>query len=490
MRYHAIDLADLIVREPRAVRPMFVDLMARLSTGILQPLPAETFPLDDARLAFTHMARARHVGKVVLSMAATRPARATLSQSGAIRLRSDGTYLISGGLTGLGLASAQRLAERGAGHLVLFGRRPPGDNALAAIEGMRQIGARVTVVRADVSSESEMRRLFQDVLTGAPPLRGVIHSAGRLADAVLMQQTRAGFAEVFAPKARGAWLLHQLTADMPLDFFVLFSSAAAVLGAPGQSNHAAANAFLDGLAHYRRARGLPALSINWGAWADIGAAAERNVAQRIGKRGVGEFSVEEGLGALERLLHRNPAQACVIRADWPRVSASLDSAAERPFLELLAKAAPSAAADPAAPVPPMTQAAAFDLASAPPEKRAGLLTSLVRGQVAEVLGAANPNAFSDQQPFRDMGLDSLMSLELRTRMKKALSLDAPLPATMAFDYPTIAALVDHLMTDVYGWAAPASAPLLPPADRPLLDDIEAMSDEDVDRLLALRARSA
>jgi acyl transferase domain-containing protein/NADPH:quinone reductase-like Zn-dependent oxidoreductase/SAM-dependent methyltransferase/acyl carrier protein len=477
VRYQAIDLAELIAREPRTVRQMFVDLLARLSTGVLQPLPVETFPLDDAHLAFTHMARARHVGKVVLSMA-----------TGGIRLRSDGTYLVSGGLTGLGLASARRLAERGAGHLVLFGRRPPSDDALAVIDGIRQTGARVTVVQADVSSESEMRRLFQDVLTGAPPLRGVIHSAGCLADAVLMQQTRVSFAAVFAPKAKGAWVLHQMTADSPLDFFVMYSSAAAVLGAPGQSNHAAANAVLDGLAHYRRARGLPALSINWGAWADIGAAAERNVARRIGKRGVGDLSVEEGLGVLERLLTLNPAQACVIRADWPRVSASLDSAAERPFLERLAKAPPDAVS--AAPSLSMALGAVSDVASASPEKRAGLLMSLVRRQVGEVLGAANPDALPDQQPFRDMGLDSLMSLELRTRLKKTLSLDAPLPATMAFDYPSIAAVVDYLMTDVYGWSAPAAAPLDAPPDRRLLDDIEAMSDEDVDRLLAVRARSS
>jgi acyl carrier protein len=138
----------------------------------------------------------------------------------------------------------------------------------------------------------------------------------------------------------------------------------------------------------------------------------------------------------------------------------------------------------------MALGAVSDVASASPEKRAGLLMSLVRRQVGEVLGAANPDALPDQQPFRDMGLDSLMSLELRTRLKKTLSLDAPLPATMAFDYPSIAAVVDYLMTDVYGWSAPAAAPLDAPPDRRLLDDIEAMSDEDVDRLLAVRARSS
>ena len=481
-RYHAIDLAELVVREPRAVRPMFIDVMAKLAAGSLRPLPVETFALADARRAFTHMARARHIGKVALSM---RGKPVPTGPSSRTAIRADATYLISGGLTGLGLASAGRLVERGARHLILFGRRPPDKDALSAIDDMRKSGARVIALQADVSSEPELRRLFDGRLSESPPLRGVIHAAGHLDDAVLTQQNWSRFADVLAPKTRGAWLLHRLTADKPLDFFVLFSSAAALLGAPGQSNHAAANAFLDGLAHYRRARGLPGLSVNWGAWSDIGAAAERNVAARIGKRGVGELSIEEGLGALERLLNQPLAQVGVIRADWPRVAASLECATERPFLERLAKAQPRSVALPA--FLPSARPAIQNLESAPIEKRPRLLTALVRTQVAEILGVANLNALSDQRPFRDMGLDSLMALELRTRLKTALALDAPLPATMAFDYPTIAALVDHLMIEFYGWTPPPAARPDHRGDQLALDDIEAMSDEDVDRLLALRA---
>jgi NADPH:quinone reductase-like Zn-dependent oxidoreductase/acyl carrier protein len=478
-RYHAIDLAELIAREPLAVRPMFADLMARLAADTLQPLPVATFALDDARQAFAHMARARHIGKVVLAVGRAGPG---LGRQSAVPLRSDATYLITGGLTGLGLATADRLAERGARSIVLVGRRPPDENTSIAIERMRRKGARIVAVQADVSSEAEVRRLFEGALRDAPPLRGVIHAAGVLADAGLMQQSWSRFAAALAPKAYGAWVLHRLTADVPLDFFVLFSSASALLGAPGQSNHAAANAFLDGLAHYRRARGLPALSINWGAWSDIGAAAARNVAQRIGTRGVGELSVDEGLGALERLLGQSTAQVGVIRADWPRVAASLESVIDLPFLERLLSAPPSAhiAQGPAAaPI-------AFNFASAPLEKRAGLLTSLVKAQVAGVLATANIDSISDQQPFREMGLDSLMALELRSKLRKALSLATPLPATLAFDYPTVAAVVRYLMTDIYGWGAPAVA-ANGRDDRPILDEIEAMSDEDVDRLFALRA---
>jgi NAD(P)-dependent dehydrogenase (short-subunit alcohol dehydrogenase family)/acyl carrier protein len=472
-RYQAIDLADRLVRAPHDVRPMFVDMMARLATRVLRPLPVESFALADARAAFSRMSRAKHIGKLVLS-----PRRSP------VRLRPDASYLISGGLTGLGLASAQRLFERGARHLVLFGRRPPGEDALTAIEGLRKGGARVIVVSADAGSERDMRHLFDGPLREVPELRGVIHAAGRLEDAVLTRQNWSRFADVLAPKARGAWLLHQLTADMPLDFFVLYSSASSLLGAAGQANHAAANAFLDGLAHYRRARGKPALSVNWGAWADIGAAAERNVAGRIGKRGVGELTIAEGLGALERLLDQPLAQVGVIRADWPSVADSLESAAERRFLERLARSPPRAGSR--APVQQIVAKPAFDASAAPPGRLANELMSLVRTEVAAVLGAVKIESLSDQMPFRDMGLDSLMALELRARLQKTLSLEAPLPATMAFDHSTIEALVDYLMTEIHGYAPPAPLPADKRGDRALLDDIEAMSDEDVDRLLAMR----
>jgi acyl transferase domain-containing protein/acyl carrier protein len=469
-RYHAIDLADRLVRTPSYIRPMFIDMMARLATQVLRPLPHEGFALTDAHGAFSRMARAKHIGKLVLL-----PRRPPAEKTGAIRLLPDATYLVSGGLTGLGLASAQRLFERGARHLVLFGRRPPGEDALTAIAGMREAGAQVTVAAADASSERDMRKLFDGPLSELPALRGVIHSAGRLEDAVLTRQSWSRFADVLAPKALGAWLLHQLTADMPLDFFVLYSSASSLLGAVGQANHAAANAFLDGLAHYRRARGKPALSVNWGAWADIGAAAERNVAGRIGKRGIGELTIAEGLGALERLLDQPLAQVGVIRAHWPSVAESLESAAERPFLERLANASPRVRSS--APVEQVVPS---------PGRLSGDLTSVIRTAVAEVLGTKKAESLSDQMPFRDMGLDSLMALELRARLQKTLSLEAALPATMAFDHPTIEALVHYLMTEIHGHAPAMAQRPDGQGNRALLDDIEAMSDEDVDRLLALR----
>jgi len=449
--YHAIDLAGQIANDPKTVRPLFVELLGRLADGRLRPLPFTPFPLASSAEAIEYMARARHIGKVVL-----------LPASSGLRLRADATYLVSGGLTGLGLAAAERLAERGARNLLLFGRRAPSAEASRALDTIRERGARVVVAQADVGCEAEMRALFEGPLGSLPPLRGVVHSAGRLEDAILIRQDWERFARVLAPKAAGAWLLHQMTADRPLDFFVLFSSASALLGAPGQANHAAANAFLDGLAHYRRARGLPSLSINWGAWAEIGAAAARNVGSRIGKQGIGELTPREGLDALERAMLGGKAQVCVLRADWSRLNATLGNPAEGRFFEHLA-------------APPKAEPAR-------PEKGGrGLLLQRVRAQVAGVLGLPPGEAISDKQPLLDMGLDSLMAVELRNRLRAELKIERALPATLVFDHPSVAAVAEYLATEVYGWP-PAKAAA--PAD--VLGQIERMSEEDVEKMLSLR----
>src|SRR5690606_25739266 len=192
-------------------------------------------------------------------------------------LHPDASYLITGGLGGLGLEVARWMAERGAGHLVLLGRRAPSPTAQEAIRRIEQAGARVITLQADVSNLDQLAGALQEIESSLPPLRGVIHAAGVLDDGVLLQQNWERFRYVMAPKGTGAWNLHCLTQDRTLDFMIFFSSGASLVGSAGQGNHAAANAFLDMLAYYRTAQGLPTISINWGAWAEIGAAAERKM---------------------------------------------------------------------------------------------------------------------------------------------------------------------------------------------------------------------
>jgi acyl transferase domain-containing protein/ubiquinone/menaquinone biosynthesis C-methylase UbiE len=483
VEYCAIDLAALITQNPKAVRRSLVELFGQLSDGRLRPLPVRTFPLSAASEAIEHMSRAKHIGKVVLVPAVPKNTTHDL-QPAPVQLRADATYLISGGLTGLGLAASEWLVRSGARTLLLFGRHAPSAKASLALDALRARGARIVVVQADVSREADVRGLFEGPLGLMPPLRGVIHSAGHLEDNLLTQQNWTSFARALAPKAIGAWLLHQMTAELPLDFFVMFSSASALLGAVGQANHAAANAFLDMLAYYRRARRLSAVSINWGAWAEIGAAAERNVGQRIIKHGIGELTSEEGFEALELVLLGQAPQVGVIRADWSKLNSTLHNPAEQKFFERLASTRAPVATE-RAPVP----VAARELHEATLEKRFGLLLKHVRAQVASVIGLSPRQPISDKQPFRDMGLDSLMAVELRNRLRIGLGIEQALPATLVFDHPSVASLAEYLATNVYGWETTRPVALGANGDMDALDVIERMSEADVERVFSRRSGS-
>ena len=262
IRYHALYLGDVAAADPAMMRERLDGILADMGDGgTLKPLPQTVFSFDEAERAFRYVAQGRHTGKVVLT------------QRRGAEIRRDGTYVLTGGLTGLGLTTARWLAEQGAGGVLLLGRRAPSEEARAVIAEMEALGARVFTAQADVGDTAALSSVLDDARREIGPIRGVIHAAGVLDDGMLSEQTPERFARVMAPKVRGGWALHKLTLEDPLDFFILFSSGAALLGSPGQSNYAAANGFLDGLAHYRQARGLPALSINWGSWAEVGMAA-------------------------------------------------------------------------------------------------------------------------------------------------------------------------------------------------------------------------
>ena len=242
------------------------------------------------------MSLARHIGKVVVTVDGEGHDVPTPA------IRPDGCYVITGGVGGLGLAVARWLAQRGAKGLLLMSRRAASTEAAAAIETLRGEGAEVRVVQGDVASATDVGRALAEARAILGPVRGVVHAAGQLDDGVLLEQDWARFAGVMAAKVAGAWHLHTLTRDDDLDLFVLFSSVASLLGSPGQGNHAAANAYLDALAHHRRALGLCGLSINWGAWSEIGAAARADRERRIQLQGIDSMTPAEALAALEAAL--------------------------------------------------------------------------------------------------------------------------------------------------------------------------------------------
>jgi NAD(P)-dependent dehydrogenase (short-subunit alcohol dehydrogenase family) len=401
-------------------------------------------------------------------------------------VRPDATYLITGGLAGLGLLTAEWMAGQGARHLLLVGRRAPGAAAQAALSRIEAMGVRVETRQADVADRAAMADLLRSTAATMPPLRGVVHSAGVLRDGVLLGQEWSRFAEVMAPKVDGAWNLHALTLGRPLDFFVMFSSVAGLIGSSAQANHAAANAFLDALAHERRARGWPALSINWGVWSEVGSAAERQAGDRVRLQGVGTIAPAEGLRMLDSLLSSRRVQAAVLPVDWDQYLRQFRGATPAWLSEVGARARTKpGTAQRGADAAPAGPSFLERLLEAPATRQLEAVEAHVMQQVAAVIGLDPGRPMDPEQPLNEIGLDSLMAVELRNRLSATLALERGLPATLVFDYPTVTAIARYLLVDVLHVAPPDAAPAATAAgDEDVLSAIEGLSDDAVERMLS------
>ena len=365
-------------------------------------------------------------------------------------LRPDATYLITGGLSGLGLKVAEWMAAEGARHLVLLGRRGATAEAQPALERMAKAGVEVVVERADVSQEAQLSGLLQKIERAMPPLRGVVHSAVTLDDGILLRLNRERFRGAVAAKMEGAFLLHRLTAGRPLDFFVLFSSGSSLLGAPGDGSYGVSNAFVDALAHHRRAMGLPGLSINWGPWSEVGlGAAQASRGERLSFRGVAAMTPQEGVAMFARLLGEPAAQVGVMRFDLRQWRQFYPKVAGSPLFAELDRSG-RASNDASKRADELLSA----LRAAEPSARRLRLESLVREQIAEVL-RLDPSRLTASTPLNTLGFDSLMAVELRNRLEVLLG--ATLPVTLVWGYPTIVALVPHLASKIGVALEPAGA---------------------------------
>ncbi len=448
--YSILELDVLKEQEPARPGAALRNVMEQLGAGELKPLIHSRWPLAEAGAAMEFMRDARHIGKIVL----TAP---SLVEG---RLRPDRTYLVTGGLGGIGCALAGWLAERGAGAIVLNGRRAPDSEAEEVIGALQERGVTVQVELADVTDANAVDGMLERIKGELPPLGGVIHSVGVLADASLANQDWERFEQVLWPKVLGAWHLHRGTADCDLDLFVLFSSVAGILGNPGQANHAAANAFLDQLAAHRRALGLPGQAIAWGAWSGLGEAEEQRerIARRREAAGTGWFSPEQGLSAFDRLLREDPTTAVVLAADWSVFGEAIEG---RPSLfEDLLPAAEDASADSLG----TSEDLLSQLGAAPAEAHEELLVSFLQQEVQAVLRL--PTAPEPAVGFFDLGIDSLMAVELRNRLNRAFSGEYTASNTVVFDYPDIASLARHLageLGDVGSAPAVEVQPEQPPA---------------------------
>ncbi|AKT41320.1 hybrid non-ribosomal peptide synthetase/type I polyketide synthase [Chondromyces crocatus] len=380
------------------------------------------------------------------------------------RPQRGSTYLVTGGLGGLGLRLARWLVERGARSLVLMGRSAPSPAASEILSTLRERGAHVEIAQGDVARAEDVTCTLSIIAHHASPLGGVFHAAGVLDDGMLVGQDPARFHRVLAPKVQGAWNLHVATRDLPLDSFVLFSSGASLLGSAGQSSYAAANAFLDALAHQRRAEDLPALSVHWGPWAEAGMAASltQQDLERWADRGVGLIPPAEGLALLGELLGGAPPEVAVLPMDWNKASETFGRTGR--LLSELTRAPASRRV--AAPVKMRSWLDPLPL----DERHDALLTHLQR-RIADLLhldGGTLPEA---NQGLFGMGLDSMMTLELRSRLE--LEASQPMPATLLFTYPTIDALTRYLLGELYSaplvaTSIPSPPPASPPPNTPVV----------------------
>jgi acyl carrier protein len=282
-----------------------------------------------------------------------------------------------------------------------------------------------------------------------PPLRGVFHLAGVLDNGALISQDWSRFSRVLSPKVKGTWHLHMLTKNLSLDFFVMFSSAASLIGSPGLGNHAAANMFMDMLAYYRRAQGLPALSLNWGAWSDIGAAAKQGRVEWVTEHGMGTFSPEAGLQVMEDLFHQPAPQVGIAPINWPVFLRQLNSSGSVPpfFSEVMHRMQIKPVLN-EGPQKKETDLLLTKLKDAPINKRKPLLRAYVQEQTRKVLGLEGTQDVHEQAPLTALGLDSLMAIELRNVLGAGLGLKRTLPATLVFDYPTVEAITDYLTAEI------------------------------------------
>ena len=431
--------------------------------------------------------------------------RRSATQEPPLSWHTDGSYLITGGLGDLGLSVARWMVQQGARRVILLGRTklPPRTrwssaeagsrlaHQIAAIREMEALGACVHLASVDVAEEGQLSAFLEEFRAeGWPPIRGVVHAAGVLQDGLLMQLDAAALNLVLRPKMLGGWLLHRLLADAPLDFFVLFSSAGSLLGQPGQGNYAAANAFLDALAHHRKAQGQPALSINWGAWSDLGfadTAGGRRLASRLALLGIKSIPPAQALEVLERLLRQGSTQVAAVPVDWRRYRQFHPADTDSPLLSELAC---EEAGNP--PQAGHSSEMRSTLLAAEPEARRQLLQSYLSEQVARVLGLS-ASKLDVQQPLSNLGLDSLMAVELKNRI--AVDLLVNVPMVKFLSGPSVEQAAEqllHLLTSETSTSSASFAAALPHrheeqhysgGDEHLLNNLDQLSDEEVNSLL-------
>ncbi|WP_088239465.1 type I polyketide synthase, partial [Calothrix rhizosoleniae] len=405
-----------------------------------------------------------------------------LTTSQVVEFDNHSTYLITGGLGALGLHVAEWLVSKGAKNLVLTGRREPSLKAQEVIKKLEHQGTQVLLYKAYVSQSEDVAQMLEVIQSSLPPLKGIIHAAGVLDDGLLQQMSSESLKKVMAPKVEGAWNLHTLTQSYSLDFFVCFSSMASLLGSPGQGNYAAANAFMDSLVYHRRAKGLPGLSINWGPWDEAGMASrlDNQHLSRMQAMGITPLASEQGLLILEQLLEQSLSQVGVLPLEWSVFQQQFNFGNQIPLLNELVT--------PSKPTKNQNQQRFLDKlesASKCDRDRQNILIDYIQAEVKKVLRLDSSESLDLDVGFAELGMDSLMVMELKNQLQN--NLETSIPTTLAIEYPTIQKLSDYLAEEVMGWKSTEVKIDSPKIEVELsseLEKLQQIAEDDVESLIA------
>jgi myxalamid-type polyketide synthase MxaB len=433
--YFCFDLLEIARKTPDKIQSLLQTLTKEFVAGNYKPLPHRVFPLDRVVDAFRLMAQGKHIGKVVITIPQSGDAKIWGNTETEIETERK-SYLISGGFGALGLTVAEWLVTKGARELILVGRNQPSAATKARIAKLEAKGVVIHPVFADISQQEAVKTIIQN----HPQLRGVIHGAGILDDGMLINLSKERFDRVLAPKIHGGWNLHHYTQKLPLEFFICFSSIVSLIGSFGQGSYAAANAFLDALARYRQQLGLPALTINWGAWADVGMATQEK-AEKWQDLGMIPLQPQAALNILDRLLEEGTINTGIIDVNWDRFLQKTGQTNKNKLFEALIS---SNKLKIATNKPQSTIIA--QLTRAETEDCPIILNEYLRNCLAKVLGFNNSNAIDIDTDFSDLGMDSLMAVELANLLQTNLAIN--ISSNNLFDYPTVEALSGYLFSQL------------------------------------------
>ncbi|CTQ53973.1 Erythronolide synthase, modules 3 and 4 [Roseibium album] len=424
LTYFGIDADQLLTRQPKLAEDLFVKLVELFEDGTLRPLPHRVFEASDVIDAFRLMQQAGHIGKIVI-----RPPEVpqALPVTEDVTIDDEAVYVIAGGFGGFGAALLNRLADHGAKNLAVLSRRgSSSDEAQLVISQLKDRGVTVKGYACDITDETAVKNALREIRLKSLPIKGVFHTAMILNDVLLANMDHAGLTNVLAPKIRGAELLDRLTSDDPLDHFVLYSSATTLVGNPGQANYVAANGYLEGLARKRRAEGKPALAVAWGAISDAGYLARNEDVNEMLSRKLGRHALtaKEALDGLMKLLaprisgNTDLAAVGYARIDWQAARKDL-ALVGTPLVELLGLGEEDeAGADGIVDLAEML--AGMDQVTA-----AQTVAKLLATEIGKILRIA-PEEIDPHKPLSDIGMDSLMALELRMSAERQMGIDIPL----------------------------------------------------------------